>query len=82
MSTDIAQMKEHTRLTEKLYRVHCGEVQAEKSRTEWIALQAAERITAGEPISDIETEALDALSAYVSAELSDRAYAEFDEEPF
>jgi hypothetical protein len=44
----------------------------EQSRDEWIGANAAARIANGEPLATIETEPLEALSAWIEAELQDR----------
>jgi hypothetical protein len=59
----------------KLEQQVAEELNAEKSRDRWIAVQAAERIGAGECIDTIETEPLDALCEWLRSELEDRSRA-------
>jgi hypothetical protein len=59
----------------------------EQSRDNWIGAAAAARIADGEPVENIETEALEALHARIGAELQDRDYRTYkrfppDETPF
>lgn len=50
------------------------ELATEITREHWIAVQAAARIAGGEPLMEIESEALDALHAWVGFELQDRSH--------
>jgi len=49
------------------------EINAERSRDEWIARNAADRLGGGECIDTIETEPLENLSELIRAELEDRS---------
>jgi len=53
-------------------RIVFEELSNETSRDQWIAVSAAMRIAAGERVSSIETEPLEALSDWIRAELQDR----------
>ena len=44
----------------------------ERSRDRWLAVSAAKRLAAREPISTIESEPLENLSEWIRAELQDR----------
>ena len=51
----------------------CAEIEAEKSRDRQIAALAAELISLGKPLREIDTLALETLEAMINHELLDRA---------